>query len=364
MYPMRRIAIFASYNKNSCVDDYVVYYLRELQKVADKILFFADNELRDEEAGKITDLVYYHCCQHHGCYDFGSYKRGYEYAKHNGLLDDADELIFCNDSCYGPVFPFEQVFCTMEKKSCDYWGLTESHEYKDHIQSFFLVFKKNVFESETFHDYVNAFEGEDNVLDIIFNYELTIVERLSQGGFKYATLITTEELSKESRQLVVNPVFLPVSAINLGMPLIKRKDFLLGYEESLQESLMELVSLVEDKNKELHDIILNDLKNLYSGFSDIPQNILTETAFLLEKNVGGQVAVKALYKMFEELIYKRPQFIGNLFCDNNAHTNVYNILRHDNARLLRKYKKYKRLTRYSVLLLAITLISLIISLII
>ena len=106
---MKRVAIFASYNKQGIIADYILYYLRGLQSVVESIIYISDNAVKPEEQKKLDGIVIYKECKRHGCYDFGSYRRGFEWADNNGILDDADELIFCNDSCYGPVFPFENV---------------------------------------------------------------------------------------------------------------------------------------------------------------------------------------------------------------------------------------------------------------
>ena len=105
-----RVAIFAHFDKNNRIQDYVIYYLRELNKVIDKIIFVSDSNISVEELDKIQPYVKHAIVGRHGEYDFGSYKRGFIYAKTNNFLKNCYELIFCNDSCYGPLYPFEDVF--------------------------------------------------------------------------------------------------------------------------------------------------------------------------------------------------------------------------------------------------------------
>lgn len=95
----KRLAVFASFNKDGLILDYVVYYLKELKKVVDGIIFVTDNPILPTELEKIKDFIVYAECQRHEEYDFGSYKRGFFWAKKNGLLKDCEELVFCNDSC-------------------------------------------------------------------------------------------------------------------------------------------------------------------------------------------------------------------------------------------------------------------------
>ena len=53
---MKRICLFAGYDKNNIIHDYVVYYLKELSSVSD-VYYMADNEISDEENGKILPYV-------------------------------------------------------------------------------------------------------------------------------------------------------------------------------------------------------------------------------------------------------------------------------------------------------------------
>ena len=95
----KRIAVFASYSEDNRIADYVIYYLKALRKVVDGIIFVSDNEMEKGETDKLSGIVSKAICHRHGMYDFGSYRIGYFWALEHGLLDDATELIFANDSC-------------------------------------------------------------------------------------------------------------------------------------------------------------------------------------------------------------------------------------------------------------------------
>jgi lipopolysaccharide biosynthesis protein len=118
---MKRIALFAHYDRDGIVDDYVIYYLRGLAPVADRILFVSDCELSAGEAAKLEGLAELVFAGRHGEYDFGSWKRGLAHLNYD--LAGWDELILANDSCYAPVYPFED-FEKMKDVSCDFWGPT------------------------------------------------------------------------------------------------------------------------------------------------------------------------------------------------------------------------------------------------
>lgn len=193
---MKRVAVFAHFDKNNIIQDYVVYYLSELKKCAEKIIFVSDSDIPSDELKKIDKIVEHLIVGKHGEYDFGSYKRGFIYAKENGLLDDCEELIFANDSCYAPLYPFDEMFSVMSPKELDFWGVMSSDSGVDkqdeeklmrynHIQSYFIVFKPNVFNSEIFKNFVISITKQEKKEDVVFKYEMGMTHLLEINGFKY-----------------------------------------------------------------------------------------------------------------------------------------------------------------------------------
>ena len=74
---MRRAAVFAHYDKDRIIDDYVIYYLKSLKEIFDNIVFVSCLEIPKEEIAKLDGIADYVICENHNEYDFGSYKRGY-----------------------------------------------------------------------------------------------------------------------------------------------------------------------------------------------------------------------------------------------------------------------------------------------
>lgn len=189
---MKRVCIFAHYDRDDIVDDYVIYYLKALQKICATIIFVSDCNLSKEEIKKIEAITDFVIAKKHGEYEFGSYKRGFLYAKELGL--EIDELLLANDSCYGPFFSLKPIFDEMSKKKCDFWGLTSNVYgirkkndnfqvcYKPHIQSYFLVLKANTL--STFEKFVQKVKKESTKEEIVINYEIGLSLTLKKAGFK------------------------------------------------------------------------------------------------------------------------------------------------------------------------------------
>jgi lipopolysaccharide biosynthesis protein len=193
----------------------VISYIKRLREVCDKIIFIADNEAKQEEQNKLTGLVDFKQFQRHGEYDFGSYKRGWQYLKNQEWFSQIDELILCNDSCFS-IGALTPVFEQMSHKQCDFWGMTESKGYQSHLQSFFLVFKQPVLQSQVFDEFLCSFKHEENFLDIVLKYEIPLKGVLENHGFRAAALISG----------IKSPHQHPLKTMKLGMPLVKKKNFI------------------------------------------------------------------------------------------------------------------------------------------
>lgn len=224
----KRIAIFAHFDKDNIIDDYIIYYLNALKKVAQKIIFISDCDLSLQETSKLQGIADGIITKPHGEYDFGSYKRGFLFAQENNWLTGTDMLIFANDSCYGPFFPLENVFKKMEHETCAFWGITQNkfgfikkcgfykNCEKPHIQSYFFVLKKDIFSSPAFLNFINSIKKEKNRHEVILNYEIGLSEVLLQNNFTMKSFINafTEDFSPflhKAQELILNH----------GMPFLK-----------------------------------------------------------------------------------------------------------------------------------------------
>ena len=136
---MKRAAVFAHYDKDKIIDDYVIYYLKALKEIFDTIVFVSCNELEEGEKSKLDGIADYVITENHN-----------EYVG-----------------------------------ECDFWGMTRNLEWQEHIQSFFFVFKKQVFTSKVFKDFMAGIKEEPNKLDIVTKYEIGLSRLLIGNGFKF-----------------------------------------------------------------------------------------------------------------------------------------------------------------------------------
>lgn len=292
-----RIAIFAMFSADGKIPGTTIFYLKGLKKIVKNIICIADNPINIEEIDKIKNLVSYCSFIRHGEYDFGSYKRGYLYIQNNGLLTFCTELIFCNDSCYGPVYPFQRMFTVMEKKQLDFWGIAENNEFQYHLQSYFLVFKPCVFLSDSFKEFITSIRKQKTVQDVILNYEVKFTNILIKSGFCCDSYVKANPETYPyyfCHNLTIFPNFM----LEKGNPLVKVKA--LTKIACNCEGINKTLDVIKQQNKELYSLLKNKEEKLNT---DIAFSIILPTynrKEYIDKAVSS--VLKQTYQNFELII--------------------------------------------------------------
>ncbi len=193
----KRYAIFAGYNPNGIIEPYIITYLKGLNEVTDGIVYITDSPLQPDEAKKLKsiNIIHQKHIRHHE-YDWGSYKRGFNWLKNNGYLDIADELIFANDSCYAPLTSFKPMFREMSKrKDLDFWGDLQNTHFTNHVQSYFMVFRKPIITSKAFDHFINSITHQPDSSLYILKYEIELTPMLESLGYKWDSYLPYKKLS-------------------------------------------------------------------------------------------------------------------------------------------------------------------------
>lgn len=268
---IKRVAIYASYSNANKIEDYVIYYLSKLKEDTDLIVYVCDNPLADEEVQKINNVADIVITGRHGEYDFGSYKRGYLYLLEKKLLGEFEELVFCNDSCYGPIESFERIFKVMQRRRLDFWGLTQNSQFSDHLQSYFLVFGKAVFQSAVFREFIIGVTKEKSVQMVINKYEVNLTKTLSENGFLWGSFVdTNDEFVLKKTKINSNLTVFPSFLVKEGGELIKVKS--LRYASANLEGIKNTIEYIAQRNNHLLDLIrkhsnIDHFESFSGGFS-------------------------------------------------------------------------------------------------
>lgn len=243
----RRICLFAGYDADGLMDDYVVDYLRNLSQYAD-IHYLADCEMQPGELDKIADYVITARAERHGEYDFGSYSR---LVKQVGwdTIGQYCELILANDSCY-LLRDLEHVFAKMEGKPCDWWGMQATkgmaatrrnprnrflqpipmtavrrsmlggfendYRYDFHVGTYFTVYRQPVIQDVQFRRLLESVVAQEHKRNVILKYEVGLTRLLIARGFAFDTFV---ENLYPFHPLYTNWYF---QLLDEGFPFLKR----------------------------------------------------------------------------------------------------------------------------------------------
>lgn len=252
-----RVAVFASYSPDGILPPQVIPYLEGLQPLTKAIVVVCDNDLLPAEHEKLKALATHVITGRHGEYDFGSYKRGVAWARQAGLLDQADDLILCNDSCYGPVGSFKPMFAEMETRGLDFWGVTDSHEPNYHLQTYFVVLTQRVFTSPVFKGFIErAGRGKDQ--QSIKKYASEFTKALTESGYAASAFVPNPLVGVHLKDPTYKNILqFPLYALGRGAPLFLAKD--LGPARKNIDGKNRILSWLKDVDFRLHESASFDL---------------------------------------------------------------------------------------------------------
>ena len=238
----KRLGIFAMHDDNGEVKEYVSYLLREVKEMLSELVVVSNGELTEnakQELKKYTKLVFVREDQG---YDATAFKEaqinyiGWE------MINEYEELVLINDSCYGPIYPLKSIFKDMEKTPYDFWGMSEHKEcpcpeniygikkMPRHIQPYFFVVKKNVFSSYCYRAFWEGLGEIATYVEAVVKYELRLTEYLENSGYRggsYMNVMRKQDV--EFPHIMLHPY---ECVKEYRMPFVKRKSFTIDEEEA------------------------------------------------------------------------------------------------------------------------------------
>ena len=254
---VRRLAVYVHYQKENTVSAPDLYCLRSLAECAD-ICFVTNSDLNPAEENKLKGLVRKMVKRKNVGFDFGAWRDALK------QLDwtDYDEVVLMNNSVVGPFIPFTRIFGAMAENPADFWGMTEFPETRNprreeakafpegvipaHVQSYFMVFRKRVLNSDAFRKFWSGVRNEKNIIQVISKYETRLSGELIRAGFcgdvwfrTAAALQNTDIVTPEFNALYCRPL----DFIILGFPFLKKNICYYLSQEQINETLHALVHL-------------------------------------------------------------------------------------------------------------------------
>jgi len=256
---MNRLGLFLFYDTEGIVDDYVKYLLEDMNKNLSHLCILVNGELTSEgrkTLEKFTDHILLR--SNHG-FDVGAWKDAMVDEFGFDKLEEYDEVILFNDSYFGPVYPFSEMFDEMDKKDLDFWGITVHGDAPDprnlcpypyrprYLQLYFLVFRKNFIKSKEFKDYWQELPYFENFNDVGYKHQAVFTKYFTDLGFKWAAYVDTGDLEESvDKSISFHTYNMYEMVSNRKLPVIKRKSFKLDLKFHLIYNLgMDLASTMQ-----------------------------------------------------------------------------------------------------------------------
>ena len=182
---MQDVCLFAHFDKDNRLDDYVFRYLAKLKELNFAIILISASQLAAPEIARARGL-----CDdvilrgNTGGLDFASWSAGF--VKHGGAI--SGRLLLANDSVYGPVGNLGNALDRLTRVAADFYGMVESVEIAPHLQSWFLLFEPQVVRSAAFRSIMAQPFTTMMRPEIIKSGEVGLSRQLTAAGFRYKAL--------------------------------------------------------------------------------------------------------------------------------------------------------------------------------
>lgn len=256
---MKRLFLFAGYDPHGVVRDSLTYYLRALSRCGDVVLVM-DSDVGPEELSKTAPYVVHAAAERHREYDFGSYKRAWQWAKENLGIEEYGCIYMVNDSVIGPLYDIEPYLARMDASGCDAFGMVlNPHRTEMHLQSWFIGAMPAVFRSEMFDRFMTSVRRLASKEEVCIRYEHGFTEMLAGCGFSYCGLFDVK-----GKGIYNNVKLLYIK----GMPFFKKSAFT-RHNGSLGAQVK---YVLEHSDPQLAAAVEEELETLYGG-----KNLLTSS---------------------------------------------------------------------------------------
>lgn len=231
---MKRLLLYVHFNKYNRVSSHVYYQLTQMRPLFSKVIFISNSQVSERDHQKLVNLrLMDNFIQRENIgFDFAAWRDGMTHVSFDDITT-YDVVTIMNDTCFGPLWEIKDYYLKYEADDqVDFWGLTnnrrtkKSHQtqgFPEHIQSYFITFKKPVIASSAFRNFWENVKNHTDVQEVINDYETKVTTTFLAAGFRYQTVFDTVN---EDTTGMLHPDFSyynPTAILNHKVPFIKVK---------------------------------------------------------------------------------------------------------------------------------------------
>lgn len=292
---MKRLLLYVHFNKYNRISSHVYYQLTKMRQIFSNVVFISNSSVSDKDYQKLVDLhlVDNFIQRENVGFDFAAWRDGMSKVGFEEL-ETYDSITIMNDTCFGPLWDIKEYYLKYEAdENVDFWGLTNNREtpksrytqgFREHIQSYFITFKKSVITSHAFREFWENVKNYTNVQDVIDNYETQVTTKFIDVGFKYAVIFNTVNEDASHMLHADFSYYNPTAILNHRVPFIKVKAI-----DNNQHITPYLLDEIEKTSDYPVDLIVSHMSEI--NFPDFKYLLARK---YLQPAIGGSLAGKKI----------------------------------------------------------------------
>lgn len=228
---MKRLGICVFYDQKGIVDTYLEVLLESFESVLDRLIVVINGYITEDAYSKVSkysDEIYK---RDNIGYDGGAYKD--VFTKYLSVCDlqNCDEILVFNDTFYGPLYPWTEMFDRMEREPVAFWGISrhpggkfsELNTFGPHIQSYFIAIKKEMFSNSVFREFWEDLEYPASRQDAAEDFEIQFTKFFSQKGFRYSSWLDVKGYCPEYNEISYSSSHVYELIKRYHMPVMKKR---------------------------------------------------------------------------------------------------------------------------------------------
>ncbi len=244
------------YDPKGIIDQYIYTLISELYTISDYIIIVSNSLLTDDDYAQLSAKVDKLIIRDNVGYDAAAYQDIITNHLTTQQLASFEQIVFCNDTFFGPFIPFEDIFAAMSNKKVDFWAMS----YIDgglfsYLSSYFMVFGSQIIKDKALFDFfTNQMHQPINTwLDACMYFEVGIFRYLTARGYSFAAYAQNPQY-----RLYTNA---DLAIAEDKIPIIKKRAFSATFYN--QDIIINALQMVKKHDNYNISHILDAVKRVY-----------------------------------------------------------------------------------------------------
>ncbi len=271
---IKRLGIYAFFDKEGIVDDYVIQFLLNFSTVNERTIVVSNGDVTLEGKKRVEETGCELLIRENEGFDAWGVKTGLLYVGFDSL-ENYDEILIANNTIFGPFYDIADMINEMATRDLDFWGCSAhpgfatsdpygSNPYgfvPEHVQSYFYAVRKPLLSDMCFRTFWENLPQLPDYSKAVGLYETYMTKYFEDNGFLWDVYMPREEYY----DMTDNPLItMPVESVKKWKcPFVKRRAFFQDYDYYTtytgQQTVACLLQFIEEETNYPRSLILKNL---------------------------------------------------------------------------------------------------------